>query len=316
ERRRPGRGGRGRPARAFRPRARRLRAPPGIRARPRAAHRARLPGRRRRPARAPASARPRRRRHHRPARPPQLAGQAAHDGRRPFQRCAPGDRRARVHRLADPHGPRPGRRRGDPSLAEEGSVVATGAPRGRGQRPHPGRRRARRRRQPHRDPRRRHAGAAVRHGDPGRRAGRPRRRRPRPRAPCRSGARQGPQGADRALRAAGGCRARALAGAGSGAAAGRGGGGCALPGCTRAPDRPAHGARAGAPPHRRGARRSRHRPPRPAPHRGHPPAGGRRGPAVGAGAPGPCVPGHHAALHAREHRAPALGVPAGAPPRL
>ena len=57
-------------------------------------------------------------------------------------------------------------------------------------------------------------------------------------------------------------------------------------------------------------------PARAAAHRRHPPAGGRRRPALGAGAAGPRLAGHHPALHARHHRPAASGVPAGPPTRL
>ena len=62
--------------------------------------------------------------------------------------------------------------------------------------------------------------------------------------------------------------------------------------------------------------RARPRSPRAPPHRGDPPARGGRRPALGAGAAGPRLPRHDAALHPRHHRPAPEGLPAGPPPRL
>ncbi len=94
---------------------------------------------------------------------------------------------------------------------------------------------------------------------------------------------------------------------------GGGGGPCCVPRGPRPSHRPARGAHLGAPADRRRAGRARHRPPRAAPHGGHPPAGGRRRPAVGAGAARPRLPGDDAALHPRHHRPVARGLSPGAP---
>ena len=59
-----------------------------------------------------------------------------------------------------------------------------------------------------------------------------------------------------------------------------------------------------------------HRAARSPAHRGDPPAGGRRGPALGPGAARPRLPGHHPALHPRQHRPAAAGLPAGPPESL
>ena len=82
---------------------------------------------------------------------------------------------------------------------------------------------------------------------------------------------------------------------------GRGGGRSAVPRRSWPTDRPAGGAHPRAPPDRRRARRARHRAARAPPQRGHPPARGRRGPALGPGAPRARVTGDDAALHPRHH---------------
>ena len=87
----------------------------------------------------------------------------------------------------------------------------------------------------------------------------------------------------------------------------------AVPRRPRPADRPAGGPHARAPADRRGARRARHRAARAAAHRGHPPARGRRRPALGPGAARARLAGHHAALHPRHHRPAPPRLPAGAP---
>ena len=82
------------------------------------------------------------------------------------------------------------------------------------------------------------------------------------------------------------------------------------------PHRPAGGAHTRAPAHRRRARRSGHRSARPAAHRSHPPPRGRCRPQVGPGAARSRLPGHDAALHARDDRSASQGLPTGAPARL
>ena len=96
------------------------------------------------------------------------------------------------------------------------------------------------------------------------------------------------------------------------------------PGCRRRPvrrgswatDRPACGAHARPPADRGGARRPRHRAARTAAHGSDPPARGRRRPAIGAGAARSRVAGDDAAVHPREHRPAAPGLPSGPPARL
>ena len=132
----------------------------------------------------------------------------------------------------------------------------------------------------------------------------------------RPGARQGPQGAHRALRRARRPRARA---AGSRPA----GPSCSSPAqdrrCSWVPGAAAStSARSGpwSTPARRRPGRPGPRAARPAPHRGHPPARGRRRPAHGPGAARARVAGDHADLHPRHHRPAAPGLPAGPPAGL
>ena len=138
------------------------------------------------------------------------------------------------------------------------------------------------------------------------------------RAPGRPGVRQGPQGALRALRHARPAgRVDRWLDAGPARSCG-----------SRVPGRRCSSARGAAGStsapsatlvHRRIADvpgRARHRPARPAPHRGHPPARGRRRPALGPGAARPRLAGDDAALHPRHHRPAAPGLPAGPPAGL
>ena len=97
---------------------------------------------------------------------------------------------------------------------------------------------------------------------------------------------------------------------------GRGGGWGAVPRRPGPTHRPARGAHPRAPSDRRRAWRAGHRTARATSLSGDPPAGGWRGPALGPGAPRARVHGHDAALHPRHDRPAAAGLPAGTPARL
>ena len=176
--------------------------------RPVRAHGARIRHRRRVAARPPGTARWGTGARPRPRRPARLARPGARPRAQPGDDRAPRGLGAVVHRLPAAQRAHPGGRRaaaGQPQGAPDAPRRAGAGPGARGGRVIGGGLRA------GRAARRGGARAALRQRHPGERARRPRRRRRRSRAAAAPGSRQGPQGAERALRAAGRARRRRLA---------------------------------------------------------------------------------------------------------